>query len=212
MLEYERQLWEKDYSYIACIDEVGRGCLAGDVVACAIIMPKNLLIEGIKDSKKLSPKKREELYETINEKAIAVGIGCVDAKTIDKYNIKNCTLMAMKKALDNLKNKDGNQIIPDYVLIDAEKLDINIPQKSIIKGDEKCHGIAAASIIAKVYRDKKCEEWAIEYPIYGLEKHKGYGTKAHIEKIKQYGPSSIHRKSFLKKIIGNSEQISLFGD
>lgn len=212
MLEYEKELWNKDYSYIACIDEVGRGCLAGDVVACAVILPKNLLIEGVKDSKKLSSKKREQLCEIIYEKAIAIGIGCMDSEHIDEFNIKNSTLMAMKKALMNLKDKKGNAIAPDYVLIDAERIDINIPQESIIKGDEKCHGIAAASIVAKVYRDKKCEEWATEYPKYGFEKHKGYGTKAHIEAIKEYGPCSIHRKSFLKNIISSSKQINLFGE
>lgn len=212
MLELERELWNKGYKYIACIDEVGRGCLAGDVVACAIVLPAELLIEGVKDSKKLTPKKREYLSEVIKDKAIAIGIGSMEAKAIDKFNIKECTLIAMKKAIEKLKDKSGHKIIPDYVLIDAEKLDIKIPQISIIKGDEKCHGIAAASIIAKVYRDRKCFEWALEYPEYGFEKHKGYGTKVHIEAIKKYGPCLIHRKSFLTKIIGVPKQIGMFGD
>lgn len=212
MLELEQELWDKGYKYIACIDEVGRGCLAGDVVACAIVLPTGLLIEGVKDSKKLTPKKREYLNGIIREKAIAIGIGSMEAKAIDKLNIKKCTLIAMKKAIEDLKDKDGNKIIPDYVLIDAEKLDIEIPQKNIIKGDEKCHGIAAASIIAKVYRDRKCGEWALKYPGYGFERHKGYGTKAHIEAIKKYGTCFIHRRSFLTKIIGVPKQIGMFGD
>lgn len=212
MLKLERELWDKGYKYVACIDEVGRGCLAGDVVACAVVLPIGLLIEGVKDSKKLTAKKRESLYEIIREKAIAIGIGSMDAKAIDKFNIKKCTLMSMKKAIENLKDKNGDLITPNYVLIDAEHLDIDIPQKSIIKGDEKCHGIAAASIFAKVYRDRKCVDWAIKYPEYGFETHKGYGTKAHREALKKYGPCLIHRKSFLTKIIGNSEQIGMFGD
>lgn len=201
MLEIEQKLWNEGYMNIACIDEVGRGCLAGDVVACAIILPRDLLIEGVKDSKKLTPKKREYLYDIIIEKSIAVGIGSVDPSTIDRLNIKECTLIAMKKALESLKDKKGNQVKPDMVLIDAEKIDIDIPQMNIVKGDEKCHGIAAASIIAKVYRDRKCKEWACEYPEYGFEKHKGYGTKIHIEALKKYGACPIHRKSFLSKII-----------
>lgn len=202
MLEIEREIWNKGYKYIACIDEVGRGCLAGDVVACALILPSELLIEGVKDSKKLTPKKRESLDEVIREKAIALGIGRMDANSIDNMNIKQCTLIAMKKAIENLQDNWGNKVVPDYVLIDAEKIDTEVPQESIIKGDEKCHGIAAASIVAKVYRDRMCCEWAIEYPEYGFEKHKGYGTKAHRDAIKTYGPCLIHRKSFLTKIIG----------
>lgn len=205
MLEIERELWSKGYRNIACIDEVGRGCLAGDVVACAIILPIELLIEGVKDSKKLTSKKRENLYEIITKKAVAIGIGSVDSKTVDKLNIKKSTLIAMRKAIESLRDKGGNPVTPDFVLIDAEKIDIDLPQLSIIKGDEKCHGIAAASIIAKVYRDRKCGEWAQEYPEYGFEKHKGYGTKVHIEAIKKYGPSFIHRESFLTKIIDNQK-------
>jgi len=206
MLEIEQELWKKGYKNIACIDEVGRGCLAGDVVACAIVLPIDLLIEGVKDSKKLTPKKRESLYEVICKSAIAVGIGSVDSITIDKINIKNSTIAAMEKALASLKDEDGNHVIPDYILIDAEKLPVDIPQNNIIKGDEICHGIAAASIVAKVYRDRKCqEEWAYLYPEYGFEKHKGYGTKAHIEAIRKYGPCPIHRNSFLTKIINKND-------
>lgn len=212
MLSIEKKLWNEGYNYIACIDEVGRGCLAGDVVACAVIMPYGLRIEGVNDSKKLSLKKREELYDIIIEKAIAIGIGCVDCKTIDKINIKRSTHLAMNKAIKNLKDKKKAVIKPDLLLIDAEKIDINIPQINIIKGDEKCHGIAAASIVAKVYRDRKCIEWAKKISGYDLENNKGYGTKKHRDAIKKLGPSSIHRMSFLKNILKDEKQLSLLGD
>ncbi|KNF08793.1 ribonuclease HII [Gottschalkia purinilytica] len=203
MLQIEKEIWNKGYEYIACIDEVGRGCLAGDVVACAIIMPKDEIIDGVKDSKKISPKKREKLYDIILEKAIGVGIGQVDAKTIDEINIRQSTLLAMKKAIENIRDKNGNKILPQYILIDAEKVNIDIPQESIIKGDEKCHGIAAASIIAKVYRDRMCIKWGEEYPQYEFEKHKAYATKVHREMILEHGPCPIHRKTFLRKILSN---------
>lgn len=201
MLEIEKDIWNKGYNYIACIDEVGRGCLAGDVVACAIIMPKGVLIEGVNDSKKLTAKKRESLYGKILETSVAVGIGQVDPVTIDRINIKESTRLAMKKAILNLKDKQGNKVLPDYLLIDAEEVYIDIPQSSIIKGDEKSHGIACASIIAKVYRDNICKTWGQEYNGYAIEKNKGYGTKEHREAIKTIGPSPIHRLTFLKKII-----------
>ncbi|EOD00954.1 ribonuclease HII [Caldisalinibacter kiritimatiensis] len=212
MLSLESELWNEGYEYIACVDEVGRGCLAGDVVACAVIMPKDELIEGVKDSKKLTAKKREELYDIIIEKAIAVGIGSVSAKTIDEINIKRSTRLAMKKAINNLKDKEGNKVEPDFVLIDAEKLDIDKPEKSVVKGDAKCHGIAAASIIAKVYRDRQCIELNNKYEGYKLDKNKGYGTKEHREAIKTLGPSPIHRLTFLKNILSEQKQLSLFGD
>lgn len=201
MFEIENEFWSKGYNYIACIDEVGRGSLAGDVLACAIIMPKDELIQGVKDSKKLSPKKREKLYGEILELAYAVGIGQVDPNTIDQINIKESTRLAMKKAVLNLKDKNGNTVIPDYILIDAEEVYLDIPQTSIIKGDEKCFGISCASIIAKVYRDRLCNIWGKEYEGYFIEKNKGYGTKEHREAIKKLGPSPIHRLTFLKNII-----------
>jgi ribonuclease HII len=205
MIDLENQLYANGYKYIACIDEVGRGCLLGDVVACAIIMPKDVIIEGVKDSKKLSPKKREKLYDIILEKCIAYGIGRIDAKQIDEINIKESTRLAMKMAVDNLMDKSGKKITPDYLLVDAEKININIPQNGIIKGDEKCHGISCASIIAKVYRDRLCMEWAEIFPGYNIEKHKGYGTKAHVEAIHKLGVTPIHRNTFLKKILdGNN--------
>jgi ribonuclease HII len=212
MLEIERELWDKGYNYIACIDEVGRGCLAGDVVACAIIMPKEFIINGVKDSKKLTAKKREELYDIIVNNAVAMGIGRVDAQTVDKINIKKATRLAMERAVASLKNKNGDIVTPDFLLIDAEKIDLDIPQKSVIKGDAKCHGIAAASIIAKVFRDRLCIEWAQQFKGYYLEKNKGYGTKEHREAIKELGASPIHRRSFLKNILSTEKQLSFFGD
>ncbi|WP_202711315.1 ribonuclease HII [Sporosalibacterium faouarense] len=208
MITIENEIRDEGYEYIACIDEVGRGCLAGDVVACAVIMPKDLLIEGVNDSKKLTPKKRDKLYDIIIEEAIAVGVGSVDNKTIDEINIKKSTFLAMKKAIENLKDKDGNTVKPDFLLIDAEKLDVRLPQKSVIKGDEKCHGIAAASIIAKVYRDRQCIKWAKDYDGYGFERNKGYGTKEHREALLEKGPSPIHRMTFLTKILSKNKQIS----
>lgn len=201
MLEIENSIWQLGFNNIACIDEVGRGCLAGDVVACAIIMPKALIIEGVKDSKKLSEKKREALYEEILSKSVAWGIGRVNSSTIDKINIKEATLLAMKMAVENLQDKDGKKVNADFLLIDAEKVNLNIPQESIIKGDDRTHGIACASIIAKVYRDRLCIAWDKEFGGYNIKKHKGYGTKEHRELINELGPSPIHRITFLKNIL-----------
>jgi ribonuclease HII len=201
LIEVEKEIAEKGYKVIACIDEVGRGCLAGDVVACAIVMPLDSIIPGVKDSKKLTPKKREELYNKILDKAIAVGLGQVGPDIIDRINIKESTKLAMKMAVENLKDKDGKRIIPDYLLIDAENIPIDIPQKSIVKGDEQVYGIACASIVAKVYRDRLCEMWGSKFKGYSIEKNKGYGTKEHREAIKKFGPSPIHRISFLKNVL-----------
>lgn len=208
MLEIEQELWDKGYKSIACIDEVGRGCLAGSVMACAIIMPQGLLIEGVNDSKKLTPKKREHLFGIIKEKAVAAGIGEMGCRTVDEVNIKNAAKLAMMQAIENLKDRDGNKVIPDCLLIDAEKLDLNIPQLNIIKGDEKCHGIAAASIIAKVTRDRQMNELDKIYPEYKFAKNKGYGTKEHIGALLEYGPVEIHRRTFIKKILDKHEQVS----
>jgi len=211
MLKIEQEIWDKGYKYIACIDEVGRGCLAGSVVACAVVMPKDLLIEGVDDSKKLTAtKKREKMFELIKSSAFAIGIGEMSCKKVDEVNIKNATKLAMKQAIENLKDKDGNKISPDYLLIDAEKLDLPLPQSNIIHGDAKCHGIAAASIIAKVTRDRQMEELDKKYPEYKFAKNKGYGTKDHIEALLEYGTIEIHRKTFLKKILNEDEQISVF--
>ena len=208
MLKIEQELWDKGYNYIACIDEVGRGCLAGSLVTCAIIMPKGLLIEGVNDSKKLTPKKREELFSIITESAVAFGIGELDWTKVDEYNIKNATRLAMVQAVENLRDREERRIIPDYILVDAEKLNIAIPQSNLIHGDARCHGIAAASIVAKVTRDREMDEMAKLSPQYKFSKNKGYGTKDHIEALLEYGPCQIHRKSFIKKILDRNQQLS----
>ena len=197
---FENEYYEKGYKNICGIDEVGRGCLFGDVVSCAIIMPKDDFIQGVNDSKKLSPKKREELYPKILESCLAVGIGRANPDIIDKVNIKMATHISMINALENLRDKEGKKVSADCVLIDAETIETGIFQKAIIKGDESCYSIACASIIAKVYRDNLCDKWAEDYPHYGIEKHKGYATKYHREALKAYGPTEMHRKSFLKNI------------
>lgn len=200
-LHIENTLWEMGYKNLAFCDEVGRGCLFGPVLAASVILPKGLKIEGVRDSKKLSPQKREKIYETIKEKAIAVGIGIVSPKIIDEINIKNAARLAMKEAVNDLKEQNGNKIVPDYLLIDAEEIETSIPQKGIIKGDDLVHGIAAASIVAKVTRDKLCIEWHSKYPQYGILQHKGYATKVHKEALIKYGATEMHRRSFLKKIL-----------
>lgn len=201
MIRIENEIRDKGYEYIACIDEVGRGCLFGDVVASAIIMPKDLEIDQVKDSKKLTSIKREKLYDIILDNCIACGIGRVDSTVINEINIKESTRLAMKNAVLNLVDKNGNKVIPDYLLIDAEEVYMDIAQESVIKGDDKCHGISCASIIAKVYRDRLCIEWGKKYPEYGIEQHKGYGTKKHREAIKSLGPTAMHRHTFLTKIL-----------
>ncbi|MGO1469019.1 MAG: ribonuclease HII [Tissierella sp.] len=201
MIDFEDELYSEGYKTIACIDEVGRGCLLGDVVACAIILPKGLKIKEVKDSKKLSSKKRDYLYDIIIEKSIGYGIGRVNSKTIDKINIKESTRLAMKLAVENIVDKCGKPITPDYLLVDAETVYMDIPQAGIIKGDDKSHGIACASIIAKVYRDRLCLNWEKQFPGYNIKQHKGYGTKEHREKLNSLGVTDIHRKSFLKRII-----------
>ncbi len=193
---------DRGYDLIAGIDEVGRGCLCGDVVACAIIMPRDSNIEGITDSKKISEKKREKLYDLILKEALAVGIGQVGPGIIDDINIKQATRLAMKNAVLNLHDRKGNKVRADLLLIDAENIDLNLEQVSLIKGDSLSYSISCASIVAKVYRDRLCLDWDRDYPGYNIKKHKGYGTKAHREALLELGPSAIHRKSFLKKILG----------
>ncbi len=191
MLDYEKKYQGK---LIAGIDEAGRGPLAGPVVCACVIMPldEDKIIEGINDSKKLSAKKRDVLYDMIIEKAISYKIVEVDHKTIDEINILQSTRKGMKEAVEGLN------ITPDIVLIDAVNIDTCLPQESIIKGDTLSYNIAAASILAKVYRDRLMEKLDEKYPEYGFKKHKGYGTKSHIEALKKYGKSEIHRDSFIK--------------
>ncbi len=192
-LLYEKEEQAKGNFLIAGVDEVGRGPLAGPVCVAAVIMPLDDLIEGIDDSKKLSEKKREMLFEQIKEKAIAYHIEMVDEQTIDKINILEATKLAMKKAIEGLSLK------PDIVLVDAiSKLDVEVPIRGIVKGDALSYSIGCASILAKVTRDRLMCELSKEYPEYGFEKHKGYGTKQHIDALKEYGPCIYHRLSFLK--------------
>ncbi len=191
MLFYEKKY--DSYGYICGIDEAGRGPLAGPVVAGAVILPKDTSIMYINDSKKLSAKKRDELFDEINEKALAVGIGIVKNERIDEINILQATYEAMRAAISSLLIK------PDILLNDAVTIPgVDMPQVPIIKGDAKSQSIAAASIIAKVTRDRLMEAYAEIYPEYGFEGHKGYGSAAHIEAIKKYGPCPIHRRTFIK--------------
>ena len=196
MKVYENELYSKGIKYAAGIDEVGRGPLAGPVVAAAVILPLDFDVLGINDSKKLSEKKREELFEVIKERAVAYSFGVVDNEVIDEINILEATKKAMKMAVESLEIK------PEHLLIDAVKLqDVDIPQTAIIKGDEKSISVAAASILAKVTRDRMMVEYAEEYTHYAFEKNKGYGTKAHYEGIEKAGICPIHRKTFLKKLL-----------
>ena len=190
MKEFETELYNNGINFIAGIDEVGRGPLVGPVVTAAVILPKDFYDERINDSKKLTEKKRELLYDVIMENALSVGIGMSSPEVIDEINILNATKKAMIEAINNLSVK------PQHLLIDAVKLDIDIPQTSIIKGDAKSESIAAASIIAKVTRDRMMVELDEKYPMYDFKHNKGYGTKKHIEALYQYGPIEEHRKSF----------------
>lgn len=194
--QYEKTLYKKGYTYIAGIDEVGRGPLAGPVISCAIILPQDINIQGINDSKKLSKDKRNNLFTEIKRKALDIGIGIVEPEKIDQINILNATKLSMNIALSNLKIK------PDYILIDAINLpNIQIPQKSIIKGDEKSISIAAASIIAKVTRDAIMEEYHKVYPFYNFNTNMGYGSLSHTQAIKNYGLCPIHRRTFTKNFV-----------
>lgn len=193
----ENKLYEKNIKLICGIDEAGRGPLAGPVVVGAVILPENSFIEGVNDSKKVSEKKREKLYEEIVKEAIDYSVGIVDQKTIDEINILNATKLGVKLALEGLKQK------PEIIMVDAlNNIDtLEIPYISVIKGDAKNYCIAAASIIAKVTRDRIMREWDEVYPAYGFAKHKGYGTAEHIRIIKEIGPCILHRKSFIKNFV-----------
>ena len=195
--EFENKLYSEGLKYIAGIDEAGRGPLAGPVVVGIAIMKPDSFIEGVNDSKKISEKKRELLYEQITNEAIDWSVGIVDQNEIDEINILNATKKALHMAITNLKIK------PDRILVDAlEHIDTcGIPYTSIIKGDAKVYSISAASIIAKVTRDRIMRQWNEIYPVYDFEKNKGYGTAEHIKALKDYGPCQIHRKSFIKNFI-----------
>ena len=195
--QIEEEIYNTGVETICGIDEAGRGPLAGPVVVAAVIMPRDSFIEGVNDSKKVSEKKRELLYDLITKEAIAWGVGIIDQKEIDRINILNATKEGLTTAIKNLEVK------PDRIIVDALKgIDtLGIPYTSIIKGDAKCYSIAAASIIAKVTRDRIMRQWDEIYPQYGFEKHKGYGTAMHIQAIREYGLCPLHRRSFTKNII-----------
>lgn len=193
---YYENLYSKNNNKLVCgVDEAGRGPLAGPVCAAAVIMPYGVIIDGVNDSKKLTEKKRELLFDTIKEKSLSYGIAFSDEEEIDEVNILNATFLAMKRAVKSLKTK------PDFIIVDGNCLpDFDIPAKAIVKGDSLSHSIACASILAKVTRDRLMKELSKKYPEYGFEKHKGYGTKAHYEAIKANGMCEIHRRTFLKNV------------
>jgi len=203
--KYEKEIYKEGIKYIGGIDEVGRGPLIGSVVAACVILPSDFELEGLTDSKKLSEKKRELFYDIIMEKSISVGIGIISEEVIDEVNIYEATKLAMLEAIKNSKVK------PEYLLIDAMKLDTDIPSLPIIKGDSKSISIAAASVIAKVTRDRMMEELDQKYPMYDLKNNKGYPTKKHLEAIKEYGITPYHRKTFgpVRDVI-NDKQLTLF--
>ena len=206
---YEHNAYLRGFTAVCGIDEAGRGPLAGPVCAAAVLLPEGLVLDGLNDSKKLSEKKRELLFPVIQENALAFGIGFADEKEIDEINILQATFLAMRRAFDAMQRRC------DYVLVDGNRMppmpvpgetvvkgDAKSPGETVVKGDAKSPSIAAASILAKVSRDRVMLEYAKQYPEYQFEKHKGYGTKAHVEALRAFGPSPIHRRTFLKKILG----------
>ena len=193
---FEKKSIKKGFSRVAGIDEVGRGPLAGPVVSAAVILPSSFPVSDVKDSKKLTPKKRADLYEKIYEYAISIGIGIVDSIEIDRINILKASLMSMAMSVDNLKPQ------PDYLLIDGKfKIPSVLPQEPIVKGDSLSISIAAASIVAKVTRDRMMEIYHLYYPHFGFSQHKGYPTRAHKEAIREFGPCPIHRRSFKSVVV-----------
>ena len=205
MLALESKLWDQGYPKVAGVDEVGRGPLAGPVVAACVVFPQNLFLPGVNDSKKLTSKKREELFDLIMENALDVGIGIVKENVIDRMNILNASLTAMWKAVDQLKSP------PDFILVDGNQKipNLSFPQMPVIKGDSLSLSIASASIIAKVTRDRIMVKYHKKYPEFGFDEHKGYSTKVHIEALKTFGPCKIHRQSFKLVKLCQSNQINL---
>lgn len=198
MWENEHRCHEQGYQLICGVDEAGRGPLAGPVCAAAVILPADVEITGLNDSKKLTDKRRRELYPIIKEQAIAYGIAFADENEIDEINILQATFRAMERAIEQLSQR------PDFVLVDGNKLPrLDIPAEAIVQGDSRSASIAAASVLAKVTRDDLMLELAKTYPQYGFDIHKGYGTKAHYEALRTYGACPAHRRSFLKKFYGN---------
>ncbi|MBQ1551661.1 MAG: ribonuclease HII [Bacilli bacterium] len=203
--KYEKELRKDGIKLIAGVDEVGRGPLVGPVVTACVILPENINLEGLTDSKKLSEKKRDFFYDEIKRQAISIGIGIVSNEEIDKINIYEATKVAMKQAISNC------EVTPEHVLIDAMKLDLDIPSTSIIKGDLLSISISAASVIAKVTRDRMMYELDEKYPMYDFKSNKGYPTKKHMEAIKEYGIIPEHRKSYgpVKEYLERKEQLTL---
>lgn len=196
-LEFEQKATDIGYKNICGVDEAGRGPLAGPVCAAAVILPPNTIIEGVNDSKKLSEKKREKLYDVITEQSVSYSIAYASVEEIEELNILNAAMLAMKRAVEGL------EINADYAMIDGNRLpDLNINCEAIVKGDARSMSVACASILAKVSRDRLMYKYAQQYPQYSFDKHKGYGTKLHVEALKSYGPCPIHRTSFLRKILG----------
>ena len=195
-LEYENKAYESGYNIVCGVDEAGRGPLAGPVYAAAVVLAKGYVVDGVNDSKKLSEKRRNELFDIIKEEAVTYGIGIIDAARIDEINILQATYEAMRSAINNLNPS------PDILLNDAVTIPkVDIKQVPIIKGDAKSISIAAASVLAKVTRDRIMEEYDKKYPEYGFAKHKGYGTKQHIQALEQFGASPIHRRTFITKFV-----------
>ncbi|MBQ2943834.1 MAG: ribonuclease HII [Ruminococcus sp.] len=195
-LEFENLAYEKGYKYVCGVDEAGRGPLAGPVCAAAVILPKGIILEGVNDSKKLTEKKREKLFDIITESAVSYNIAFATVEEIEEINILNATMLAMKRAVEGL------DVPADFAYIDGNRTpNLDIPSEYIIKGDARSMSVAAASILAKVSRDRLLLEYAKLYPEYCFEKHKGYGTKLHTDMIKEHGPSPVHRMSFLKNIL-----------
>ena len=193
--ELENEIYAKGFSLICGVDEAGRGPLAGPVYAAAVILPRDAVIEGLNDSKKLTEKKREALFDVITERALTYGIASASVEEIEKLNILNATFLAMNRAIDKLDP------IPELALIDGNRsTGIAMPSRCVVKGDSRCADIAAASILAKVSRDRYMLTLAEKYPQYHFEQHKGYGTKLHYEALREYGPSPEHRPSFLRKM------------
>ncbi|MGH2429567.1 MAG: ribonuclease HII [Candidatus Limnocylindria bacterium] len=190
-MRHERELRMAGFTRVAGLDEVGRGCLAGPVVAAAVILPERHRIKGIRDSKVIPRRRREALYERILDRADGIGVGCVEVEVIDRINILQATKLAMRQALARLPSR------PDHLLIDALSLrDVDLPQRPIIDGDAISASIAAASIVAKVTRDRICDEFDARYPAYGFARNKGYGTRRHVDALLAAGPCSWHRRSF----------------
>lgn len=194
MWEKEHEIYAKGFKAVCGVDEAGRGPLAGDVFAAAVVLPKDIEIEGLNDSKKLSEKKREELFEVIKEKAVCYHVARASVEEINKYNIRGATFLAMNRAI--------SAVTADFAIIDGNAIsDCPIAFETLIKGDSKSASVAAASILAKVMRDRYMLELHEKYPMYGFDKHKGYGTKLHIEALKEYGKCEEHRELFVKKFV-----------